>query len=222
MKIRFLTLLIVTLFSQQAFSQLEYYVPKDNVNRPVELYNRHFPGQRQISLSPIIITSPDFGTKLAGGLKFQIFLGKRLSLDADLVIGKDYIHGGPGIIAIPFWLLFFSPSGLESDGDGSFREFLIILAASVLSFEHLSYHIPLKEDLEISPFISILRFKQFTLSEDTDFDDGQLSFATGIQIDKYLGRFFISPYAEYNIGYRDGVSGFNAGVGFGISFPGEN
>ena len=219
MKIKFSVLIIVMLFSQTAFSQLDYYVPKETITeKPVEDFNRHFAGEKKISLSPNIITIPDFGSRLAGGLKFQVFLGKRLSLDADLIVGKDYIQGGPGIIAIPFWLLFFSQSGFESDNFGSFTEFLIMVAAGVLSFEHLSYHIPLKNDWEISPFVSLLRFKQFTPPENVN-SYGQLSFATGIQMDKYFGRFFISPYAEYNIGYSDGVSGFNAGVGFGISFP---
>jgi hypothetical protein len=219
MKTKLSILTIVMLFSLPAFSQLEYNIAKDKTDGHVELYNRHFPGEKKISLSPNIITSPDFGTIMAGGLKFQVFLGKRLSLDADFVVGKHYLHGGPGIIAVPFWLLFFSQSGLESDEGFGFKDFLFMVVAGVLSFEHLSYHIPLKNDLEISPFVSFLRYKQYTPTEDINADGGQLSFATGIQMDRYFGRFFISPYAEYNIGYSDGISGFNAGVGFGISFP---
>ena len=219
MKTKHSILTIVMLLSLPAFSQLEYNIPKDITDEPIELYNRHFPGEKKISLSPNIITSPVLGTIMAGGLKFQVFLGKKLSLDADIVVGKNYLHSGPGIIAVPFWLLFFSQWGWVSDEGFGFKEFLFMVVAGVLSFEHLSYHIPLKNDLEIAPFVSFLRYKQYTLTDDIDSESGQLSFATGIQMDKYLGRFFISPYAEYNIGYSDGISGFNAGVGFGISFP---
>ena len=215
-----LLVIVILLYGNIAFSQFDYYVPKDTLKEDIKLYNRHFPGEKKISLSPNILTSHEFGVKLSGGIKFQVFLWSRISLDADLVLGKDYIHGGPGVIALPFWLLFFHQSGFEVEGDGGFAGFLILVAAGILSFEHVSYHIPLNDDWEISPYVSLLRFKQYIPPEhESTSHDGQLSFATGIQMDKYIGRFFISPYAEYNIGYRDGISGFNTGVGLGISFP---
>jgi hypothetical protein len=219
MKIRLFLVIVVLLSSNTAFPQFEYYVPKDTIKEHAEVISRHFFGEKKISFSPNVLSIPDYGMKLAGGVKFQVFLGKRISLDTDFVFGKDYIHGGPGVIAIPFWLLIFNQSGLEVEGDDFFAGFLIMVVAGVLSFEHVSYHIPLKNDWELSPYVSLLRFKQFTPPENMNFEGGQFSFATGIQMDKYIGRFFISPYAEYNIGYRDRISGFNAGVGFGISFP---
>ncbi len=220
MRSALLLVFLILLISETAFSQFDYYVAKDTIKEPVEVYSRHFTGEKKFSLSPNVLASPDFGVKFAGGVKFQVFLGKRLSLDADLVFGHDYIHAGPGVIAIPFWLLFFSEAGFEFESEDGIVGFLIMVAAGILSFEHVSYHIPLKKDWEVSPYVSVLRFKQYIPSEDIyTSGGGQFSFATGVQMDKYIGHFFISPYAEYNIGYQDHISGFNAGIGIGISFP---
>jgi hypothetical protein len=219
MKKKFFLVIVVLLISRISRGQFDYYVPKDSSGNSVKVYNRHLFGEKNFSVSPNILTSQDIGIITAGGIKFQVFLSEKISLDADLVIGNGYLHGGPGVIAIPFWLLFFNQSGFEFDGDGGLTEFLIMVAAGILSFEHISYHIPLKNKWDISPYISLLRFRQVTLPENVDFDSARLSFATGIQMDKYLGRFFISPYADYSIGYQDHISGFNFGIGIGISFP---
>jgi hypothetical protein len=223
MKTAFFFILVVLMISEPAFSQLEYYAQKDTIlKKPAEVSSRHFVGEKKFSLSPNILAAPDLGVKFAGGARFQVFLGKRFSLDADLVIGRDYMHTGPGIIAIPFWLLFFNQSDIELQGDGGFAEFLVMLAAGILSFEHFSYHIPLKNDMEVSPYVNLLRIRQYLPPDDTSGDGAQLAFATGIQMDKYIGRFFISPYMEYSIGYGDHISGFNTGINLGISFPLSN
>jgi hypothetical protein len=218
MKRKFTLVIVVLLFSEIAWSQFDYYVPKDTLKKSIEVINRHFRGQKTISVSPNVLLNPDFGVKMAGGVKFQVFLGNRVSLDADLVFGKDYIHTGPGIIALPFWILFFNGSGADLVA-GGFSDFLLMVAAGVLSFEHISYHIPIRDEWEIAPYVSLLRYRQAIPTGAESYGEGQLSFATGVQMDKYIGRFFISPYAEFNIGYRDGISQFNAGIGIGISFP---
>jgi hypothetical protein len=222
MKRKISLVIIVLMLSESAWSQFDYYVSKDTVRKPVAVISRHFSGQKTLSVSPNILVNNDFGTKIAGGVKFQVFLGSRVSLDADLVVGKDYIHTGPGIIALPFWLLFFNGSDVELADNGGFSDFLFMLAAGVLSFEHISYHIPLRKDWEITPYVSLLRFRQAISASPESAVEGQFSFATGVQADKYIGRFFISPYAEYNIGYKDRISQFNAGIGFGILFPLRN
>jgi len=45
-----------------------------------------------------------------------------------------------------------------------------------------------------------------------------MSFASGVQLNKYFGRFVLSPYAEYNIGYRNHIPGYNIGVYCGVHF----
>jgi len=211
-------IIIVLLFSGAAFSQFDYYVPKDTIKQQVKTYRSHVAGDKMLSVSPNILTSHDFGVKFAGGITFQFFLGKRLSIDADLVMGKDYVHFGPGVIAIPLWILAFSQSDFVDNNDLGLDGYLITLAAAVLSFEHMSYHIPVNKDLDISPYVSLLRFKSNMQSSDKNIGDN-VSFATGVHFDKYFGGFFISPYAEYTVGYTHHISGFNTGVGMGITFP---
>jgi len=202
------------------FSQLEYYKPDTN-------RNCHKAGEMILSASPNVLLKTPNGVQFAGGLKFQIFLGKRFSVDADMVFGRDYFHAGPGTIGLPLCLLaggsFFKNQEFSfGDGEGSFTDFLFSAAIIALSFEHVSYHIPVYKNLDISPYLSLLRYKyayEYRNYSDSEFIGEQLSFASGVQINKYFGRFVLSPYAEYNIGYSDHISGCNIGLYCGIYFP---
>lgn len=218
---RFLLIGLLLFISSRIFSQFDYYKPESKEQKREINSDRHFAGEMKLSISPNLVMNPDIGVKAAGGLGFQIFLSKRISLDADLVIGRKYFQGGPGVIAIPFWMLCLTDSGFEIADRDSFTIFLAMIVAGVLSFEHMSYHIPLENNWELSPSISMLRYKQVdyeSLSPDFNSFSGQFSFAAGLRADKYFGRFFISPYFEYNIGYKDGISGINTGAGFGYCF----
>ena len=151
----------------------------------------------------------------AVGIKYQLFLGNRVSLDADFVFGKDYFHLGTGLIGLPIGLL-----ALEAEDD-EWWFFLFGLAAMALSFEHISYHVPVTADLDISPYVSVFRYKysyEYNNYSDTTFIGQQFSFATGVQINKYFGKYVFSPYCEYNVGYKDLGSRFNVGVYLGIYF----
>jgi hypothetical protein len=185
-----------------------------------KIINHNF-GQSILSVSPTVLLNTPNGIQLAGGIKFQFFLGKRLSIDADIVFSKDYFHLGPGAIGVPMGLL-----GSNSDNeDATLSSFLFSLAAIALSFEHISYHIPVNTNLDISPYVSLLRYKssyEHNNLSDMDFIGEQLSFASGVQINKYYGRFVCSPYCEYNIGYKDFESRFNIGIYLGIYFIGKN
>ena len=181
----------------------------------------HRSGQSILSFSPTVLLNTPNGVQLAGGIKFQVFLGKRLSIDADFVISKDYLHLGPGLIGLPIGLFGLS----FDDEEGPVQSFLLSVAAIALSFEHISYHIPVTTELDISPYVSLLRYKssyEHSESSDPDFIGEQLSFATGVQMNRYYGRFVLSPYGEYNIGYKDLDSRFNIGVYLGIYFRGKN
>jgi hypothetical protein len=163
---------------------------------------------------------------MAGGAKIQLFLNDRFSLDADLVFGRDYVHLSPGLIGLPLLLLAKgSNEGLSFGGDdGSFTDFLISVALIAISFEHISYHVPLKNNLDISPYLSLLRYKyayEHGKYSDLNFTGEQMSFATGVQFNKYFGRFVLAPYAEYNIGYSDHISGYNIGLYCGVYLPGK-
>lgn len=222
MKIKVSLILVAIIYSEALFAQFEYYGKKDSsVERKREVISRHLPGDMNLSLFPAAIANSENGVTIGGGMKLQIFLGKRLSVDGDLVIGRDYIHTGPGLIAIPFWLLTLSGTPVESGDGGGFSGFLLVVAATILSVEHISYHIPIQKDIEIAPYVSLLRFRFINTPETTNNPNaskGPVAFATGLQLNKYYGRFFISPYAEYNVGYTDHISGFNVGIGAGYSF----
>jgi hypothetical protein len=196
------------------YSQFEYY-------KPDTTRNEHRKGDFMVALSPNLLLNTPNGAVIAGGLKIQVFISRRFSLDADLVFSRDYIHGGPGLIGLPIGLLVLS-TGMESE---SFSESLTGLVVGVIAvaaaFEHISYHIPLKSNLDISPYVSILRYRysyKYGVYSDPDFVGEQLSFASGVQMNKYFGRFVLSPYAEYNVGYRDHIPGYNFGVYFGMYF----
>ena len=174
----------------------------------------HSKGQSMLMASPNVLINTPNGVQFAGGIKYQLFFGNRVSLDADFVFGKDYFHLGTGLIGLPIGIL-----AIEEGGE--WWSFLFGLAAMALSFEHISYHVPVTPDLDISPYVSVLRFKnsyEFNSNSDTTFIGQQFSFATGIQIYRYFGKFVFSPYCEYNLGYKDLGSRFNVGVYLGIYF----
>lgn len=181
----------------------------------------HSKGDVSVSLSGNIITNNPFESQFAGGVKMRMFVGKRVSFDADLVIGKDYVHFGPGIIGLPLWILG-TELGFSSDEDDSFAWFLFKLTAMALSAEHIAYHFPLQSKTDISPFISVLRFKQLTidnLNAAPEDNYAHASFVAGVELDQYFKRFVLSPYAEYNIAYDGYMKGFNFGVNFGYYIP---
>jgi hypothetical protein len=218
---KIILLIVFNSLSIISFSQFEYYGKKDSVVPKPALNSRHKPGDKNLSIFPVALTNKDFGVKMAGGVKLQIFISKRFSVDGDLVVGKDYLHTGPGIIAIPFWLLTLSGTPMESEEGDRLAGFLLVVTATLLSVEHFSYHIPVNEDTEIAPYVSLLRFRFISdpeLENAVSQAKNQLAFASGVQLDKYFGRFYFAPYAEYCIGYSDHISGFNVGVGLGISF----
>jgi hypothetical protein len=175
-------------------------------------------GDFTIGVSPILIGNTANSLQLGGSGNVQLYLSKWFSLEADLSFARNYFHLGPGIIAIPFWL-FFQLDNEDDEGNSlnreTFQSALIIAAVTILSLEHFSVHFPVAEEAVVSPYISLLRYRSSYNSE-TNKDDSRIAeqfcFASGIKLDKYSGRFVVSPFAEYNIGYADHISGFMAGV----------
>ena len=184
-------------------------------------YTVHSRGDASISLSGNRMMNDPFSSQFGGGVKIRMFLGKRVSFDSDLVLGKDYVHFGPGIIGLPLWILG-AELGFSSDEDGSFGWFLFELAAMALSAEHIAFHFPVQSNTDISPFISVLRFKQINTDDiNTTPEDNyaHASFVAGLELNQYFKRFVLSPYAEYNIAYDGYIHGFNFGLNFGYYIP---
>jgi hypothetical protein len=215
MKKRFLFfIIIIQFYSITSYSQFEYYRPDTTVMK-------HHKGERSFSVSPNVLIHTPNGIQIAGGFKTRYFVSNRISMDADLVLGRKYLHFGPGIIAVPF--LLFQPNAINSGYEfESFGELFFFLGLYMLSFEHVAYHIPLKKFADISPYVSLLRFKSAGNSEFTTSEypgAANLTFATGVELNKYFGRFALEPYIEYNIGYKDHISGIYLGVYCGFCFP---
>ncbi len=89
-------LLISTCFS--CYSQFEYY--KSDSTK-----THHRAGDFSLSASPNILFNTPNGIQAAAGIKMQLFISKRFSLDGDIVFGRDYLHLGPGVIGIPIILI---------------------------------------------------------------------------------------------------------------------
>jgi hypothetical protein len=210
-----LGIFILIIFSRVTYSQFEFYDP--NATK-----TQHLAGDFIISASPNILFNTPNGTQFAGGLKIKAFISKRISVESDIVFGRDYVHFGPGLIGIPAGLIIFGNDSGDGEGAQSLGEFLFYLGAIVLSFEHMAYNIPLKNNVDIAPYVSLLRFKSaYEYGNDSNpaYAGEQVSFAAGIEVEKYFGRFVLSPYAEINVGYKDQIPGYNVGVYFGILFP---
>ena len=71
-------------------------------------YPVHQFGEYSLSVSPDLLLKTPNGIQFAGGIKIRTYISKRISFDSDLVFGRDYVHGGPGIIGLPIWILFLN------------------------------------------------------------------------------------------------------------------
>jgi hypothetical protein len=177
-----------------------------------------------ISVSGNMLFNNPYESVFAGGLKMKMFLGNRFSLDADLLFGKDYVHFGPGTIGLPLWLLS-DELEFSSEDEGSFGLFLFSITMMALSAEHIAYHIPVRDNIEISPFISMLRLKQLYINDlmtSKEDNAAHTSFVAGLELNRYYKHFIISPYLEYNIAYDGYFRGFNLGINLGYYFPKKN
>ena len=181
-------------------------------NPPPLSYPIHSPGDASISLSGNVVSNAHLGSRLVGGFKMRMFVGNRLSLDADLLIRNGYVHFGPGLLGLPLWLLD-AESGSSGDEGDSFRLFLLKMATGALSAEHIAYHFPIRNTIDVSPFVSALRLTQL------EGNTLHAAFVAGVEVNRYVRRFVLSPYVEYSIAYGGDFRGFNVGMNIGYYIP---
>jgi len=173
----------------------------------------HNVGDFTLSAAPVILFNTPNGNQFGGALKISMFVGKHVSFDSDFAFANYYWHGGPGLIGIPLWLFAMNSESLNLD------YFIVKLLFMILSAEHITFHVPVNNRFEISPYLSLLRYKsarEIGNNDNPRFAGDQLTFATGIELNKYFNRFRLSPYVEYQVGYKDKLGGINAGVWLGI------
>ncbi len=169
-----------------------------------------------ISASPDVLFNTPNRLQFAGGLKLRMYLGKSFSFESHIIVSRSYLVAGPGLIGIPIWIF-----GLLNNEENTFSEFLVGAALALMSAEHTSFHIPAGKSTELSPYVSLLKFKQAYVHgtyNDPGIHTQQACLSVGISADNYLKRFVFSPYIEYNYGYADHKSGINAGIWFGYYF----
>jgi len=178
----------------------------------------------RLSLSGNMLFNNPYESVFAGGVKMKMFVGKRISFDSDLLFGKNYVHFGPGIIGLPLWI-FSNEIGFSSEKEGSFELFLFTIAMMALSAEHVAYHYPVSNNIEFSPYLSLLRFKQLSIGDEMSNsrdDNAHASFAAGMELNRYYKHLVVSPYLEYNLAYDGYISGVNFGINVGYYFSKHN
>lgn len=218
---RLFTILLLCLFSLGLFGQKLKVLPDENLNHTI-----HRSGDFTLSIiAPNVLIDNSEGALPGAGLKLRYFVGKRFSFDTDLAIGRDYLHFGPGLIGIPLWLL---ASGLGlglNDVGGDSKEdiasIVVVATVMILSAEHFAYHLPVGTSSDFSPYISLLRFKSLKYIRTPESPDEVVSSpncAVGIELNKYAGRFVMSPYTDFEIAYDGSGHGFNFGFSAGYYF----
>ena len=213
---KFLLISCIILSALKIFGQSQNDLNSQTTDR-----TSHSFGDVSISASPNILFGSTDETIIAGGMKLRMFVGKRFSFDSDLLIGQNYVHFGPGIIGLPLWY-FGTNLGFGSGDENSFASFLFMGAMMLLSAEHFAYHIPIQNNTDISPYLSLLRFKQVTGLQDPKYSDGINSSvygAIGVEMNKYFKRFVFSPYVDYDISYSGQGHGINIGLNLGYYIP---
>lgn len=193
-------------------------------NVPSEPATFHHRQDFSIFLSTAYLSANDpYNPSISGGIKMRMFLGERFSFDSGFLIGKHHSQWGWGLLGLPLWMF-----GMEflMDEEGEFDSEIIKLlflgTVMILSAEHIAVHVPLKQKLEISPYVSFLRMKQFSQAfseEHPDGYDGATCFAIGLELNNYFNKFIVSPYVDFNIAYSGEFSGFNFGINLGYYLP---
>ena len=207
--------LLLLLLAMPAFSLLdgqeEFYAPPTPV--------MHEAGDWTLSVSPNYVNHPNAYPRIVGGLNSMIFLGRYISLNANIAVGQGYFQFGSGILAVPVMIAgiaLIPNEGLGTDG------LLVIAALVILAFENLNFHIPVTSNFEISPFFSLLRIKYIEEGYGWSGSSWNANFVGGVRMNIFVSeRFFIAPYTEAtrDWGYgRNRIWGVNGGLHVGFYF----
>lgn len=172
-----------------------------------------------IAASPGIIYDIPQGTKFGGGVKLRTYFGRYFSLDGEIHFSHDYVNLGPGLFLIPCWYLLNGASSFEI---GSSGELVAWIFLTLLTGEHFAVHIPVNNFMDISPYVSLLSYKEIFVHNgyaNRDYAPQQGCFTSGIEVTRYYNRFFISGFGSVNYGYTDHNFGCTFGAYFGFYFP---
>ncbi len=180
---------------------------------------RHQGWDWTLSLSPNYVYHPDAHPRIAGGINSMLFMGRYVSLNANVAGGPGYFQMGTGIIGIPIILLGGTDGFME---DMDLETFVVWLALMALVFENINFHIPLTGQLEISPYFSLLRLKYIKEGYGGAGSTWNMNLVGGIRLNIFLSdRFFLAPYSEVTGDWghgNQGRLGLNGGIYTGFYF----
>lgn len=111
------------------------------------------------------INFQQFSPTYAFGITGEYMLGDHVGIEFSAAGAKDYFQFGTGAILFPIALLI---SGTDSDGDGN--SFLLFLIGIASLFEHTNYHIPLNKNIELVPYVSLLKVR-YMYEPESEFDE---------------------------------------------------
>ncbi|MFC2115697.1 hypothetical protein ACFLTU_04440 [Bacteroidota bacterium] len=172
-----------------------------------------------LSISPNYVDHPNAYPRVVGGINSMVFLGRYISLNANVAAGQGYLQFGSGLLGIPAILAggtLMLTDGLGPDG------FIVVAALLVLAFENINFHFPVNSNLEISPYFSLLRIKYIEEGYGISGSSWNANMVGGIRLNIFVSeRFFIAPYTEAtrDLGYgRKCIWGVNGGFHAGFYF----
>ena len=172
-----------------------------------------------LSISPNYVNHPNAYPRIVAGLNSMVFIGKHVSLNANIAGGQGYFQFGTGLVGLPLFLFF----GLVlSDEDADPSAFLFYLAMLALTFENMNFHIPVYSHFEISPYFSLLRIKYIEEGYGGATYPWNANLVGGVRLNIFISdRFYIAPYAETTRDWghgRNGIWGVNGGMHAGFYF----
>jgi len=157
-----------------------------------------------LSISPNYMNHPNAYPRVVAGLNSMVFLGKHISLNANIAGGQGYFQFGSGLIGVPLFMVFGIVFMAE---DTDPESFLIWMALLGLAFENMNFHIPVASHFEISPYFSLLRIKYIEEGYGGSANPWNANLVGGIRLNIFISdRFFIAPFGETTRDWGQGVN----------------
>lgn len=152
------------------------------------------------------------------GLTGEYMFGKHVGIEFSAAGGKDYFQLGTGAILFPLAILLSS----ADDGDGD--SFLLFLAGLASLFEHTNYHIPLNKNIELVPFVSLLKIRYMYEPESAYDEYIFASWSLGTKLGfRFNNNLFINATVEGSQLYYSGrPRGIQTGIHIGYIFKNKN
>ena len=165
------------------------------------------------------INFQQFSPTYAFGITGEYMLGNHLGVEFSAAGGKDYFQIGTGAILFPVALLLNSG---DTDGDGD--SFLLFLVGIASLFEHTNYHIPLNKNIELVPYVSLLKIR-YMYEPDSEFNEHIFaSWSIGTKLGfRFNNNLFINATVEGSQLYYSGrPRGIQTGIHIGYIFKSKD